>query len=201
MTSGLIYILRSLMDLYLITFALRLGMQWVRADFRNPIVQFVLTVTNPLVSPLRKVLAPVGKLDLATAVVYLVLLWIFSGVMLNIACQPAPDILSILALSVIRGIRLLLSIYLFMVFGYVLLSWITMSAQGGSYNPSLAALANLLSELVQPVLIPFRKFIPLIGGLDLSPIALLLVIGALKEVLLSFAVQFGNLGCPVTAFI
>ena len=201
MTSGLVYILRSLMDLYLITFALRLAMQWVRADFRNPIVQFVLTVTNPLVNPLRKLVPPVGKFDLATAIVYLLLLWIFSSVMVNIVCQPAPDILSMLALAAIRGIRLLLSVYLFLVIGYVLLSWITMSAQGGGYNPSLASLANLLDELVRPILAPFRKYIPLIGGLDLSPIALLLVIGALKEVMVSFAVPFGNLGCPVIAFI
>lgn len=198
MTSGLIYILRSLMDLYLIIFALRLGMQWVRADFRNPIVRFVLTVTNPLVAPIRKFVAPFGKLDVATTIVYLVLLWVFSSAMLNLACQSPPDVVSTLAIAALRGLRLLLSIYLFMVFGYVILSWVTMGSQA---NPSLAALSSLLGQLVHPVLAPLRRIIPPIGGLDLSPIALLLIIGAIQETLYSFAVGFGTIGCPVSIVV
>ncbi len=73
MQSGLVYILQSLVDLYLIAVALRLALQWVRADWRNPIVQFVVNVTNPLVAPLQKVLAPMYKIDTATLVVYLII--------------------------------------------------------------------------------------------------------------------------------
>jgi len=183
------------MDLYLLAFALRLAMQWVRSDYRNPIVQFVLTVTNPVVLPLRKFIPPAGKLDTATAIAYFLLLFLFSLILLNLICQTAPDLVSMLAIATLRGIRLLLSVYLFLIFGYVILSWISMGGQGGS-NPTLAAISNLLGQLVHPVLAPFRKFIPLIGGLDLSPIALLLVIGALRETMLSFAVQFSTMGCP-----
>ena len=73
MQSGLVYILQSLVNLYLIAFALRLAMQWVRADFRNPIVKFVLTVTNPLVLPLRKVIPGYGGLDMASLLLALLL--------------------------------------------------------------------------------------------------------------------------------
>jgi YggT family protein len=197
MTSGLVYILRSLMDLYLLTFALRIAMQWVRADFRNPIVQFVLTVTNPVVLPLRKFIPPYGKIDLAAVVGYLVLLFLFSLILLNIVCMTAPGIGSMFGVAALRGVYLLLSIYLFLVFAYVIMSWITMGGSG--YNPSLAAISNLLGALVQPVLAPFRRFIPAIGGFDLSPIALLLVIGALRETILSLATQFSTIGCPVGA--
>ena len=193
MTSGLLYILRSLMDLYLIAFALRIAMQWVRSDFRNPVVQFVLTVTNPVVLPLRRLVPAVGKIDLAAVVGYFVLLFAFSLILINLGCQTAPGIPAMLAVAALRGVYLLLSVYLFLVFAYVIMSWITMGGSG--YNPSLAAISNLLSGLVQPVLAPFRRFIPPIGGFDLSPIALLLIIGALRETIFSFTVQFSTMGC------
>jgi len=183
------YILQSLMDLYLIVFAIRLSMQWVRADFRNPIVQFVLTVTNPLVAPVRKILAPIGKLDTATVAVYVGLLWLFTAIILQISCAQAPDVLSLLGIAVIRGLRLIITVYFYMIIGYVILSWVTMMMQGGNYNSALATFSNLLNELVQPVLLPFRKFIPLIGGLDLSPIVLLLLMGGVQQMLDSFSMR------------
>ena len=73
MQSGLLYLIDSLVGLYLIAVALRLAMQWVRADWRNPIVQFVVNVTNPLIVPLQKVLVPIYKLDTATLVVLIIL--------------------------------------------------------------------------------------------------------------------------------
>jgi YggT family protein len=202
MTSGLLYILQSLMDLYLLAFALRLAMQWVRSDFRNPIVQFILTITNPIVSPLRKFIPPAGKLDVATAVAFFALTFLFSLALLALECQSAaPSLLSMLGIAALRGINLLLSVYLFMVFGYVILSWITMANQGGGYNPSLAAISNLLSELVLPALRPIRKFIPVIGGFDLSPFFLIILIGALRVTVLSYAGIFNTAMCRASGLI
>ena len=143
MQSGLVYILQSLIDLYLMVFVLRLGMQWVRADFRNPIVQFVLTVTNPLVAPLRRFLPPIYKIDTATLLVFLLLEWAAAGVLTQLACAVTPDLMTVLGLAVIRGIKQILDVYFFVILGYVLMSWIS---QGG-YNPSLAMLGSLLRQL------------------------------------------------------
>lgn len=194
MQSGLVYILQSLFDLYLITYALRLGMQWVRADFRNPIVQFVLTVTNPLVLPLRRFIPPVYKIDTATLIVYALLQWAAVGILTQLTCAVSPDLFTILGLAIIRGLRLILNVYFFLTFGYVLLSWVTQ----GAYNPSLAMLASLLKQLAEPVLAPFRRIIPPIGGLDLSPIFLLLILGALTRMLYGPAQQIaGSFLCPL----
>ena len=70
MANGLVYILQSLVSLYLMAFVVRLSMHWARSDFRNPIVQFVLTVTNPLVLPLRRFVPPVYKIDSATLIIF-----------------------------------------------------------------------------------------------------------------------------------
>ena len=198
MQSGLVYILQSLIDLYLITFVLRLGMQWVRADFRNPIVQFVLTVTNPLVLPVRKFVPPIYKIDTATLIIFLLLQWAAVSILTALTCAVNPDVLSILALALIRGLRLIFNVYFFVCFGYVLLSWI---GQGG-YNPSLAMLSNLLGQLAEPVLAPFRRYIPPIGGLDLSPIFLLLLLGAVTRMLYGPAQSVaGGFLCPLGAIL
>lgn len=179
MTSGLVYILQSLIGLYLIAFVLRLGMHWARSDFRNPIVQFILTITNPLVLPIRRFIPPVYKIDTATLIVFFLLQWAALGLLAPLACNTSPDIVSILGLALIAGLRLTLNVYTFIVFGYVILSWI---GQGG-YNPSIAMISSLLRDLATPMLAPFRRIIPPIGGFDLSPIFLLIGLQALAQVL------------------
>jgi YggT family protein len=198
MASGLVYILQSLVDLYLITFVLRLAMQWVRADFRNPIVQFVLTVTNPLVAPLRKMLPPIYKIDTATLLVYLALQTIAVTALTQLMCTEAPGILASLGLAAIRGLRLIFNVYFFVVFGFVLMSWIAQ----GTYNPSLATVSRLLRELATPVLAPLQRIIPSIAGLDLSPIFLLLGLGALTRMLYGPAqAMTAGLFCPLGAIL
>lgn len=181
MQSGLVFVLQALADLYLLAMALRLAMQWVRADFRNPIVQFVVTVTNPPVVPLQKFLAPIYKIDSATLAVFVLLQFIVIGVLSSLSCIATPDIITLFWLAVIRGLRLILNMYFFLIFGYVLMSWIA----GGSYNPSLAMLGNMLRELVGPVMRPVQKLIPPIAGWDLSPIFVLIGLGAFTRMLLS----------------
>jgi len=185
MQSGLVYILQSLADLYLIAVALRLALQWVRADWRNPVVQFVVNVTNPLVVPLQKVLPPIYKIDTATLVVYLILQVIVTAVLTKMACAVMPDILTLIWLAIIRSARLILNVYFFVIFGYVLMSWIS----SGAHNPSLAMLGNLLRALASPVLQPVGRFIPPIAGWDLSAIFLLLILGAVTRMLLGPAQQ------------
>ncbi|MCP4001606.1 MAG: YggT family protein [Gammaproteobacteria bacterium] len=180
MRSQLTLFLDPLIGLYVLTFALRLGMQWVRADFRNPIVQFVLKVTNPLVIPFRQFIPPFRKLDTATLIVYILLCWATMGILLSLECFLMPDILTTLALAILYSIRLLLNTYTFIIIGYVVLSWISQ----GNYNPSLIMLSSLLRSLAQPVLAPVQRVIPPIGGLDLSPIIILITLPAVTQMLL-----------------
>jgi len=194
MQSGLVYILQSLVNLYLIAFALRLAMQWVRADFRNPIVKFVLTVTNHLVLPLRKFVPAIYKIDTATLIIFILLQWATTGILTQLTCGIAPDLLTLLGLAIIRGLRQILNVYFYVIFGYVLMSWISQ----GTYNPSLAMLGTVLKQIAQPVLMPVQKLIPPIAGLDLSPLFLLLGLGAITRMLYGPAQQLASgLMCPM----
>jgi YggT family protein len=175
MQDALTFIFRTLLDLYIITFVLRLILQWVRADFRNPLTQFILRITNPLVIPLRRLIPATGGLDTATALIVILLELLMTVALIKFACLGEPDVTQLLLITLLRLTYLTLRIYLFIILIYVIMSWIS----PGTYNPA----ASLLSSVAEPVLRPLRKYIPSIGGLDLSPLFALVGIQALTMVL------------------
>ena len=175
MQNAAIFIFRTLLELYIITFVLRLIMQWVRADFRNPLAQFIVRVTNPLVVPLRRLIPSARSLDTATLAVVLLMELLMTAVLINLACIGNPDIAQLILLTLLRVVYLVLRIYLFVILIYVILSWIT----PGTYNPA----ANLLSSIAEPVLRPLRRVIPSIAGLDLSALFAIIGIQALTMLL------------------
>ncbi|MBL8199964.1 MAG: YggT family protein [Chromatiales bacterium] len=175
MRNALVFILRTLFDLYILTFALRLLLQWAAVDKRNPLVQFILRVTNPLVIPLRRLLPPIGRVDTATVLVLVGLQVVATALVVRIGCIGEPEVLPILALALLNVARLALSIFTWSIIIYVVLSWVS----PGGYNPGAA----LVAAIVEPVLAPFRRLIPAIGGLDLSPLFALIAIQAVSMLL------------------
>lgn len=175
MEQALVFIIRTLVDLYIITFVLRIILQWVRADFRNPLTQFILRITNPLVIPLRRFVPPIGGLDTATLIVVVVLELIVTIVVTNLTCSGEPNVLQVISMTVLRVVYLTLRVYLFIILIYVIMSWIS----PGTYNPA----ARLMESIAQPVLRPLRRLLPPIGGLDLSALFALIGIQALTMLL------------------
>ncbi len=173
MQNSLIFIVKTLSDLYLLTYLLRFILQWVRADYYNPIAQFVLRVTNPLVVPARRMLPSVGGVDLPTLVVLLVLECAVTWLLLTLYGASTP-FLNLLYLALLRLIMLALWFYAIAILVYVVLSWV------GQRHGS--PVASLLADIVEPVLRPVRRILPPIAGLDLSP---LLVLIALQAVIIA----------------
>ncbi len=158
--AALIYIVQTLFQLYLLVLLLRLLLQW--SDFRNPFARVVLQLTNPVILPLRRVLPPVGRFDTASiaAVVAMVLLMIALVALLGTG--RLPPVVLWLQLAALALVRLVLYTYLFAIILYAVLSLL---AQGTS-SPA----QSLLGALCEPVLRPFRRIIPSIAGIDLSPL-------------------------------
>ncbi len=161
--SAIIYILDTLLGLALFVVLARLLLQWTRADFRNPLCQGIVKLTNPLILPLRRVLPPLGKVDTASvvAVVLVAVVKVGSFYWLTDTLALTPPL--VWARTVATEIaRTLLWTYFYAIVLYALLSMI---APGG-YSP----LQSLLTSVCEPVLRPFRRIIPGISGLDLSPL-------------------------------
>lgn len=160
--NAIYFIVDTLLRLLLLVFLLRVLLQLARADFRNQISQAVVRLTNPLVLPLRKILPPMGKLDTASIVAVLIVAFAAMAIRYGLRGAMPSTPLVWIELVVIEIARTTLWTYFYCIFLYALLSMI---APGG-YSP----LQALLGSLCEPVLRPFRRFIPPIAGLDLSPL-------------------------------
>jgi YggT family protein len=191
--SALIFVLRTLFDLYVLTFALRLLLQWAAVDKRNPLVQFILRVTNPLVIPLRRLLPAVGRIDTSTVVALVGLQVLGTLLLLRIGCMGEPAVWQVLAMALLGLVKLTLSVFTWSIIIYVLLSWIS----PGGYNPGAA----LVAALVEPILAPFRRVIPPIAGLDLSPLFALLALQAVSMLLPMDRVLSGMLCGPLAGSV
>jgi YggT family protein len=168
MQDAFTYVISTVVDLYTTAIFLRLALQWVRADFRNPMAQFILRVTNPLVLPLRRIVPSFRGVDTATVVALLVFSLAATAILVKIACVGSTDVGAVMALTGLRLIHLLLRTYSLLILIYVILSWIG----SGGYNP----IAAMLAAVVEPALRPLQRVVPPIGGLDLSPVVALIAI-------------------------
>jgi YggT family protein len=160
--SAVIYIVDTLMSLALFVVLARLLLQLTRADFRNPISQAIVQLTNPLIVPLRRVLPPIGKLDTASVVAVLLVAALQVAVLSALHGAGWPDPLTWLDALALAIAHTLLWTYCYAILIYWLLSFI---APGG-YSP----LQSVLTSLCEPVLKPVRRIIPAVAGLDLSPL-------------------------------
>ncbi len=175
--------LQILSTFYLTIVLLRFLLQLARADFYNPISQFVVKATNPVILPLRKFIPGLGGFDLSSLVVAFVLQAIVFILLLLAAGVTAINPLQIIAWSVITLLALITEIYFWAIIAVIILSWVAQ----GSYHPAIL----LLHQITEPVMAPFRRILPPMGGLDLSPIFVFLVLNVVNITLDHMASRVG----------
>ena len=137
---------------------------WHARDFYNPISQFLVKVTSPLVVPLRRFIPAIGRLDTATVVLALAVQVLGLMLLVLINTGDLPPVLPVALASVFELLALVLNFYFFAILIVIVLSFVAPT----THHPA----ALLLHQLVEPVMRPFRSLIPPIGGLDLSPLLL-----------------------------
>lgn len=166
------YLVQTAISLYLLAMVLRFLLQVARADFYNPISQFLVKVTNPLVLPLRRLIPGVAGIDLASLLLALIIQSL--GIVFILFIKTGAVLLYpiILLWAGLALLGLVLNIYFFSLLAVIILSWVA----PGSNNPAL----HLLYQLTEPVMAPFRKLLPSMGGLDFSPIIVFILINVLK---------------------
>ncbi|MCK5478222.1 MAG: YggT family protein [Methylococcales bacterium] len=175
MTDPIIFLIDTLFSLYILAIVLRFLLQWTRADFYNPISQFLVKITHPPLKQLRRFIPSVGKIDTSSLVLALVLqmmvdfsILALKGMMISI---PALIILSFSQL-----VSMLINVFVFAVFARAILSWF----DPGNYNSA----SSLLHSLTEPLLNMCRKVIPDLGGIDLSPLVALVFLQVAKMMVL-----------------
>ena len=176
-------LIHTLFQIYLLALLLRLILQVARADFYNPISQFLVKVTSPLVNPLRRVIPGIGGIDLASVLLILLTQMVATTLLVVIQGYNIPNPVSLLIWAILGTLGMIITIYFVAIIVSIILSWVA----PGSYNPAII----LLHQLTEPVMKPFRSIIPPIGGLDLSPIFVFLLLNVLQIILSHIAAAVG----------
>jgi len=161
LTDPIVFLTQTLLGLYAALAMLRFLLQWARADFYNPVSQFVVKATTPVLRPLRRLVPGYAGMDMAA----LVLAWLVESLelfILALIAAPGVNPLGALAWALPELAGLTINIFIFAVLIRVIMSWVNPDP----YHP----MARLLDSLTEPVMRPARRLLPPMGGLDLSPV-------------------------------
>ena len=161
------FLVRTLFDLYIFIVMLRFLLQLMRADFYNPISQFVVRVTRAPLQPLRQVLPGVRGIDTASLVLMLVL-GVVKIVLVTGIYGQVPPVATMLILAAADIARLMLNVFFWAIVIRIVMSWVI----PGARNP----VNSLVGSLTEPLLERARRFLPPLSGFDLSPIPVLIVL-------------------------
>jgi len=175
LTHPAIFLVQVLFGLYATLVVLRFLLQLTRADFYNPLSQFIVRATKPALNPLRRLIPGLSGMDIAALVLAWLVISLEQLAILSLAgsgFQPAAAAL----LAIPELISLIINIFLFAILIGVIISWIN----PGSYNPAI----SLIHSLTEPLLGPVRRRIPDMGGLDLSPMVVMLGLVVLEMLLI-----------------
>ena len=181
-TSAASLLIEAIFGLYMMLVLVRLILQLVRADFHNPICQFV-KATNPLLKPLRRIIPGLAGIDMA-AVLLLIMLQMLKIFLMATAAGMTLPFAGLAVISLGELIATILNFYMISILMQVILSWIG----PGGQNP----LTSILYYLNEPIMRPVRGLLPAMSGVDLSPILIFLAIGLLKILVVSPILDLGQ---------
>ena len=168
LNTAAVYVLQTLGSLYLLIVLLRFVLQLVRANFYNPLCQFAVKATQPLLKPLRRIIPSMFGLDMSSLVLAILVQLALMALTLLLTYGTTGNPLQLLIWSLIGVTALFLKIFFFALIISVILSWVA----PGSHNPG----AELVNQICEPALAPFRKILPNLGGLDIAPILAFMVL-------------------------
>ncbi|MDH3689447.1 MAG: YggT family protein [Gammaproteobacteria bacterium] len=177
------FVIDFVLGLYILCVLLRFLFQLTRADFYNPISQFLVKVTNPPLLALRRVIPGMWGIDLAS-IALLLILSVAKLYLLGIVHGRLPSFAGALTLGVAQLLELTVNVVMVAIIIRIILSWVSPYRA----NP----IAGLLTSLTEPVMAPARRIIPAIGGLDLSPIVVFLALGLVRLLLVVPMIDIGN---------
>jgi len=166
MQSPFQFLIITIFDLYLMVILLRFFLQLFRADFYNPLSQFVVRATNPVLKPLRQIIPGLGGIDISSLVFAYTVSLLKFFLVFAIVAGSVPPFYKLLILSLSDLLTQSVNLLFWMILIRVIMSWIN----PGLHNPIMA----VIYQLTEPLMAPVRRILPPMGGLDLSPIILLL---------------------------
>jgi YggT family protein len=180
-----VFLIQFIFGLYILAVLLRFLLQLVRADFYNPVSQFLVTLTNPPLRPLRRLIPGLWGIDLASIFLLCVLdglQWLLIYLLTN---HTTPSLLGLTVYTLADLLKLTLYVFYGAMLIRIIVSWVNPHAQ---QNPAL----KLVVRLTEPLMRPARRLLPATGGIDFSPILVFLALGLAQILILQPLLQLGQ---------
>ncbi|NIF21207.1 MULTISPECIES: YggT family protein [Pantoea] len=167
----LTFLVKTLIDLYVMVLLLRVWMQWSRCDFYNPLAQFVVKLTQPVIKPLRRIIPAIGPIDTASVLLAFVLTTIKYPVLMLVQSGDFAISVYNLLFGLISLLKAAGSLVFWVIIIRSLLSWISQGRSPIDY---------VLIQLTEPLMAPIRRVLPAMGGIDFSAMVVILILYALN---------------------
>ena len=176
--QAIVFLLDAVISFFCTLFLLRFMMQVMRVSFAGQLGNFIVALTNWAVKPLRRIIPGLGGLDWSSLFAAFALQLVMAGIMIGLSNNLATvDLISLVPLLLWFALRALIQLAIYIMIGALILqavlSWVN------PYSP-LSAPAQ---QLTRPLLDPIRRFVPLISGIDLSPLIAILLLQLLLRFL------------------
>jgi YggT family protein len=178
-----LFLVQTLFDLYIFVVMLRIVLQWVNADFRNPLFETVAKFTNAPLKPIRRIIPVIHGIDFAAIFLLLALEVIKLSLLVWLQVGGIPRFSGLVVLAFAELLNQLINIFFYAIIGSAILSWVSPLSQG--------PLVEVLWRLTEPLMRPVRRFIPPVGGFDITPIPVLLVLKLITIVIVQPLMQIG----------
>ncbi|EIK98548.1 YGGT family protein [Pseudomonas sp. M47T1] len=172
-SDATIFVVQTLVSFYLAIVLLRFVLQLVKADFYNPLSQFAVRATQPLLKPIRRLIPSIGGLDTSSLLLALIIQTLLMAAVMMINFGTILDLPHLLIWALIGVFSLFLKIFWLAMIVMVIVSWVA----PGTHNPA----AELAYQISEPFLAPFRRIVPNLGGMDISPIFAFLAIQVVQS--------------------
>jgi YggT family protein len=175
LSAILMFLVRTLGGLLFWAVLLRFLLQLARADFYNPISQSLVRITNPLLKPLRRLIPGVFGIDAAALVLALAIQIAMISALLALRGIIPFNVVVVILWAFVACLVTIVNIYYLAMLATIILSWVA----AGSHHPAVV----LIHQLAEPVLAPFRRLLPAMGGIDFSPMIAFVAIYVVQIVL------------------
>ena len=184
LSDATLFLVDTILGIYILLVLMRFLLQLVRADFYNPISQFIVRTTNPPLVQLRRLIPGLWGIDLA-ALILLIAMETLRISLTALLLGHSPRLTGIIVLSLGELAKLAVYTVIFSIFIRSLLSWIST----GSQHP----ISQLLESLTDPILQPVRRALPTTGGVDLSPLLIFILIMLFLKLIIQPIIDAGRL--------
>lgn len=161
--AGLLFLINTLLDLYLFVLVIRIILAYVGSNFFDPVTQFVVKLTDFMVKPLRRILPNFNGIEMAGIVLVLVI-EIVKFLLISSLSFGFPHIPGLLILAITDSIKIVIETFFYAILLQAILSWV---------QPR-SPINRTLYQFTSPIMRPLQRFIPLVGGFDISPIPALI---------------------------